>query len=180
VEVRPYGFKRFIAKQGFHAIYLATIPSGNPVKIGITDDPVERLSVLQTAHFERLRFHRFWWVAGLPVAARLERAFKKHFAPVNIPGEWFDVPLPDAEAFIEKSACELGTWAVDDAGMLKFWEDCWRRKCSKPADAPIPFTANVVRSERTQVMVSRPVRPQPRETASQRIARAALALSEKF
>jgi Meiotically Up-regulated Gene 113 (MUG113) protein len=177
MEVRPTGFKRFIEKHGFHAVYLATVQRGNPVKVGITNDPVNRLSQLQNANFELLRFHRFWWLAGHPIAARTEKAFKDRFAPVNLRGEWFDVSLSDAEVFVEKYVRDLGTWAVDDEGMLRFWEDCLRRNCSKPPDAPTPFTANVVRSERTQVILSKPVPRRPRETAGQRIARAATARS---
>jgi hypothetical protein len=120
MEVRQTGFKRFIEKHGFHAVYLATVPRGTPVKVGITNDPANRLSQLQNANFELLRFHRFWSVAGLPTAARAEKAFKDQFAPVNIRGEWFDVSLSDAKAFVEKCIRDLGTWAIDDEGMLRF------------------------------------------------------------
>jgi hypothetical protein len=125
---RPHGFKDYIAEQGFHSVYLITTGKGWPVKVGIAADPVRRLNGLQNANFETLRFHRFWWVAGRPVAARIEQAFKARFATSAIRGEWFDVAATNAEAFIADTIHSLGTWGIDQEQAGRLMEE-WQRHC---------------------------------------------------
>jgi hypothetical protein len=125
IQPRPHGFQNYITLQGFHSLYLVTTARNRPVKVGITDDPVQRLAGLQVAHFEFLRFHRFWWLPGRPIASRIERAFKQHFARTMIRGEWFDLPPREAEAFVEASIRCLGTWGIEQRDMLALmdqWE----------------------------------------------------------
>jgi hypothetical protein len=124
-EQRPHGFKRYIAEQGFHTVYLVTTTRKRPVKVGIAGDPVQRLASLQAGHFERLDFHRFWWVAGRPIAARVERAFKVRFAPAVVRGEWFDIAPSRAEEYIIDALHSIGSWGVDQEEMAKLmaqWE----------------------------------------------------------
>jgi len=123
---RPHGFRQFIMKEGFHSLYLVTTERNAPVKVGVAEDPVRRLSDLQTANFNLLRLHRFWWLAGRQVSERIERAFKDHFSPRCVRGEWFDLPLPEAEAFVEAAIRDLGTWGVPEADVVKFMEHCVR------------------------------------------------------
>src|SRR5262245_15665023 len=90
---RPWGFTQFIRKQGFHGVYLVTTKTDTPVKVGITTDPVNRLSELQVGNFNPLRIHCLWWLPGRRVSARVEQAFKENFREKNVRGEWFDLPL---------------------------------------------------------------------------------------
>jgi len=109
---RSYGFQEFIRKQGFHSIYLVTTETDNPVKVGITRDPLERFSTIQSANFVPIRLHRFWWIPGRKVTERIEKVFKGHFQLCNIRGEWFNLPLRTAEDLIEANISRLGTWGV--------------------------------------------------------------------
>lgn len=122
---RPHGFKHYIFEQGFHTIYLVTTTKKRPMKVGIARDPVRRLSCMQAGHFEQLDFHRFWWVPGRPIAARVERAFKENFAPAVVRGEWFDISPSRAESFIVESIRASRTWGIDQdemAELMKQWE----------------------------------------------------------
>jgi hypothetical protein len=122
---RPHGFKDYIAEQGFHTVYLVTTTRKSPVKVGIARDPVQRLGCLQSGHFEQLKFHRFWWLPGRPIAARIEREFKEYFAAAALRGEWFDVAPSKAEAFIADAIRTIGTWGIDQeemARLMKQWE----------------------------------------------------------
>jgi hypothetical protein len=138
-KARPHGFGQFIAGHGFHSLYLVTTERDAPVKIGITDDPVRRLGDLQSANFALLRLHRFWWLPGQPISGRIERAFKDHFRSCNIRGEWFELPLPDAEVFVERAIRRLGTWGIQEAEMIDLMAQFERRRFSLPPDAPAPL-----------------------------------------
>ena len=136
---RPHGFQEFIRKQGFHSLYLMTTEADNPVKVGIATDPVDRLAALQSANFVSLRIHRFWWMPGRQITARIESAFKDHFQSVNVRGEWFDLPLPTAEVFIEASISCHGTWGVRQSELVGFMDHRERQKYGIPPDAPTPL-----------------------------------------
>lgn len=71
-DTRPWGFREYVKSNGFHTVYLIKPTRGCPIKVGITEDPVQRLLGLQNAHFEELEFHRFWWLPGVQVAFRIE------------------------------------------------------------------------------------------------------------
>ena len=109
---RPHGFRRFTKKQEFHSLYLVTTESATPVKVGIAANPHARFASHQSSNFVQLRLHRFWWVAGRQISVRIEGDFKEHFSGRCIRGEWFDVPLPEAVAFIEAGVRAIGTWGV--------------------------------------------------------------------
>lgn len=139
MPARPHGFTDFIHEQGFHGIYLVTTIYGEPVKVGITEDPLARMSQLQTANFIELRMHRFWWTAGVQIAERIEREFKQHFEPSNIRGEWFDLPLAAAELYVGERLQELGTWAVDHQAMIDYLDKRERQRARMPESAPSPL-----------------------------------------
>lgn len=122
---RPHGFRDYVSGQGFHTVYLVTTPRNRPIKVGIARDPVRRLGGLQAGHFDQLRFHRFWWLPGRPIAVRIERQFKEHFASVSVRGEWFDVAPSKAEAFVVETIRSNGTWGIDQdemATLMRQWE----------------------------------------------------------
>ncbi|MEO5375103.1 MAG: GIY-YIG nuclease family protein [Alphaproteobacteria bacterium] len=120
---RPIGFDDFVKRQGFHTIYLVTPEEGHgPVKVGVAVDPYVRFSSHQSSNFIPLRLHRFWWVAGQRVALRIESTFKDHFKPFCVRGEWFDLLLPLAEAFIEGVIRGIGTWGVSEGEVIDLFE----------------------------------------------------------
>ena len=147
VARRPWGFTRFIRKQGFHGVYLVTTETGCPIKVGITNDPVSRLSELQVGNFNQLRIHRFWWLPGRRISGRIERGFKDHFKHHNVRGEWFDTPLNDAERFIEDTIRDLGGWAIKQVHMIDLMDDQQRRRFMLPAEAPSPLSGLINPSE---------------------------------
>ncbi len=136
---RPRGFQEFINKKGFHSLYLVTTDTDNPVKVGIAKNPEKRMADIQTSNFVSLRMHRFWWMPGKPVTARIECAFKCHFQPQNVRGEWFDLSLSTAEAFIETSIRCLGTWGVRQSDLVGYMDHQDRQKYGVPLDAPTPL-----------------------------------------
>jgi hypothetical protein len=139
VVARPHGFQEFIKKQGFHSLYLVTTDTNSPVKVGIAANPVHRLGDLQSANFVELHIYRYWWMPGRRITARIESAFKDHFRSRNVRGEWFDLPLPTAEAFIETSIRSLGTWGVRQYDLVEFMDHRERQKYHLPPDAPTPL-----------------------------------------
>ena len=136
---RPHGFLEFTERQGFHCLYLVTTESGAPVKVGIAVDPAQRLASIQSSNFIPLRLHRFWWLPGRLISARIETAFKRHFGARCIRGEWFDVSLSAAEEFIAEATRNLGTWGVTEGDVVGLMDHYARRRFSVPAEAPSPL-----------------------------------------
>ncbi|MEZ5769942.1 MAG: hypothetical protein R3D80_21545 [Paracoccaceae bacterium] len=58
---------------------------------------MRRIATIRPARFDELAFHRFWWLPGIAVVARIEAGFKSGFADCNIRGEWFDMSPEQAE-----------------------------------------------------------------------------------
>src|SRR5262245_27476731 len=141
----------------FHSVYLVTTVRDAPVKVGIAQDPIRRLGALQNAHFDPLRIYRYGWLASRPIAARVERSFKKQFAHAAIRGEWFDVLLPAAQAFIESSIRSIGTWGISREDMLKLMEQ-WEQCRFERAVARITPGACWARSQETKWPASRLLR----------------------
>ncbi len=119
---RPYHFGLYVRENGFYCLYLVAVEGHAAIKVGIADDARSRFGAIQTHNFLELRLHRFWWVAGRPVAARVETSFKKHFREKRIRGEWFDLDLEEAEAFIQGEMKEAGAWAVSEEEMIAFMQ----------------------------------------------------------
>jgi len=136
---RPHGFRRFTKKQAFHSLYLVTTESGTPVKVGIAANPHARFASHQSSNFVPLRLHRFWWVAGRQISVRIESNFKEHFGDRCIRGEWFDVALPEAVAFIEATVRAIGTWGVAEDEVVRLMDHQARRRLSMPAEGPSPL-----------------------------------------
>ena len=115
---RPRGFASFIGGQGFHCLYLATAEDDGSMKIGAATDVMNRLSTLRSATAAPLRLHRHWWLAGRPISARIKKSFHEAFGPQRIEGDWFEVSLPEAEAFIDRMINQIGTWSATEAEMI--------------------------------------------------------------
>ena len=115
---RPRGFASFIDGQGFHCLYLAAAEDDGSMKIGAATDVMNRLSTLRSATAAPLRLHRHWWLAGRPVSERIKKSFHEEFGAQRVEGDWFEVPLPEAEAFIDRMINRIGTWSATEAEMV--------------------------------------------------------------
>ena len=76
--------------------FMYAIQAGDdgPVKLGITQDPAQRIKTLQTANPHELRGLAAWRI--LPEE---EKAIHQQFAHARIRGEWFQ-PVPDLLDFV--------------------------------------------------------------------------------
>jgi hypothetical protein len=147
----PVGVRDYVKSNGFHTVYLAKPLRGWPIKVGIAEDPVQRLLGLQNAHYEELAFHRFWWLPGSAVALRIETAFKKDFAANNIRGEWFELKPTDAVNYVEAAIDHLGIWSLKQSEMEYLYDDWVRKRWGVPKHAPSPLSGRAPRkSEKWQ------------------------------
>lgn len=71
--------------------YVYLIASGKAVKIGIADNPKNRLSSLQTANYESLRIYCAFQCESRSKAIQLEGLLHKRYAANKLKGEWFSV-----------------------------------------------------------------------------------------
>lgn len=136
---RPHGFRRFTNKQAFHSLYLVTTESGTPVKVGIAADPAHRFSSIQCSNFIRLRLHRVWWLAGRQISGRIEKDFKARFGALCVRGEWFEVGLAEAEAFIDAAVRAIGTWGVPEEQVVRLMDHYARQDPTRPPGGPSPL-----------------------------------------
>jgi hypothetical protein len=164
MEARPIGFREYVRSNGFHTVYLLTPVRGVPVKIGISEDPVQRLAQVQVSNYEEVVFHRFWWLPGVAVASRIEAAFKRDHAVRNIRGEWFDIPAAAAELEIDSAIQRLGIWSLTQSQMEHLFDDWMRKKWGVPAHAPSPLLGRAPRKDepwqRRPVRKGKPYKPQ--------------------
>lgn len=78
------------------------IASGDSaIKIGISDNPLDRLPTLQTSHFRKLSLLFTIECATKAYAIRLESAFHKRYKDCALSGEWFEIPEKRLSADIE-------------------------------------------------------------------------------
>lgn len=146
-DIRPIGFRNYVRANGFHTVYLITPLCSGPVKIGITEDPVQRLGTIQASNYEELAFHRFWWLPGVAVASRIEAGFKGQFAESNIRGEWFDMPPLQAEEMVAAMIERLGIWSMTQSEMENLYDDWARKKYGIPKHAPSPLRGRPPRTD---------------------------------
>ncbi len=72
--------------------YVYFISAGaNPIKIGISDNPGERLAALQTAHYKRLHLLFVIACSSREDAFKLETAFHRWYEDKGLLNEWFDI-----------------------------------------------------------------------------------------
>ncbi|MCG3039187.1 GIY-YIG nuclease family protein [Streptomyces sp. S1A] len=84
-------------------VYLIGSPVVRPVKIGVSDDPEERLADLQTGSPVPLVL--LWQVLG---GQRLESLLHDRFAACRTHGEWFDFGDADPVLTVAEEAARLG------------------------------------------------------------------------
>lgn len=146
-EARPIGFRDYVRSNGFHAVYLLTPVFGAPVKIGISEDPVQRLNGIQAGHYEELVVHRFWWLPGIAISSKIETDFKREHVDRNIRGEWFDMSPYAAEQEIEAAIAQLGIWSLTQSEMEHLFDDWLRKKWGVRRHAPSPLQGRPPRKD---------------------------------
>ena len=137
MQQRPWGFRDFVKARGYCSLYLLSVGGDAPIKIGITSDPVSRLCDFQNANYRPVQYHRVWWTPGQPMAARLESAFKLHFLPDHVRGEWYNVSHEEATGFVEEAIVDFGTWGITQAEIEARMMQWARRLHELPRSAPI-------------------------------------------
>lgn len=60
-----------------------------PIKIGVSDNPADRLSALQTAHYQQLHLIYTIECRTRAAAFEVESAFHRWYEELNIRNEWF-------------------------------------------------------------------------------------------
>ena len=83
------------------AAFLYFISAGvSPVKIGISNDPIIRLSTLQTAHYKKLTLLFTLKCINRAAALELESAFHRWYEDRLIQLEWYDITSEDVTSDI--------------------------------------------------------------------------------
>ena len=134
---RPQGFKKFIARGGFHGIYL--VGSQSRLSFHKSQDPRVGFYGLANSRPAQATLLQAWWVAGKPIASRIERAFKRNFDNRRNAEGLFEVNREEAAVFIEETARDMGTWAASESDMINLMDLVGRHKQHVPADAPSPL-----------------------------------------
>lgn len=81
-------------------LYFISNKSKKVVKIGIANNPQNRLKTFQTAHYEELIILKVVKLSNRTLAFQLETALHKKFHKYHIRGEWFKL-TPTLFHFIE-------------------------------------------------------------------------------
>jgi len=98
-----------------HSLIYAVGPSPDgPIKIGMTTNPLARISALNTDSPVEIFCYHYFWFAGTPLALRVEKACHKYLADKNLRGEWFNVTHAEAEETILKMAEETNSPWFDE------------------------------------------------------------------
>lgn len=87
----------------FKWLYVIQAGEDGPVKIGVSDNPAERLRTLQQANAEELRVLCCW-----STLTTEEKDWHRQFAHARLRGEWFE-PLPELIA----EATMIGDWYME-------------------------------------------------------------------
>lgn len=88
--------KRVATQSEDHSLVYFIASESGPIKIGIANNPENRLKTLQTAHHERLRI-----LATREGGFKQEYAYHQRFARKRLAGEWFE-RCPEIEAEIAR------------------------------------------------------------------------------
>jgi hypothetical protein len=62
-----------------------------------------------------------------------------HLGDISRGGEWFDLPLADAEGYVEQRLQRIGAWGVDHQTMINFMDQRTRQRERIPDEAPSPL-----------------------------------------
>jgi predicted GIY-YIG superfamily endonuclease len=90
------------------AVYVVAPKEGKPIKIGCTSDISNRLSGLQTSHWQKLFMFRVWWCPEMGKGFRLEKIIHRRLKDKRLQGEWFDCHAFEVLAMISDIVEEMG------------------------------------------------------------------------
>lgn len=84
-------------------VYVITTDSLYPCKVGVSVNPVKRLTTLQTSHWRPLQISGYRWAETANDAKAIEKEVHRALAEKGkaLLGEWFDVRVPEAVEAIE-------------------------------------------------------------------------------
>lgn len=120
---RGHKLKKYTKDRGYYGLYVIAVRTdgvvSSPIKIGITDDPVTRLSGLQNGSFLELVLHQHWWLAGKPIAVLVEKTFKEKYKKFNIRGEWFDMEPSEAVKLAARELSDIGPRFYTEDSLMK-------------------------------------------------------------
>jgi hypothetical protein len=97
----------------FVGVYVIASADERPCKVGMTDNPWERVIELQVGNPYPLHVHRVFWIEGRSEAAAVEKDAHGLIAERNrrLSGEWFDILACDAADMVEMAALKNGVQA---------------------------------------------------------------------
>jgi hypothetical protein len=110
-------FSDFVEGYVRFAVYvMSPIAEGRPVKIGVSCDPLKRLSHLQIGAWKELSLEGVVWCSGPCEAFALESRAHKMLEQdgKELIGEWFNVSAPEASEVIRFAADVLGVELFDE------------------------------------------------------------------
>jgi len=81
-------------------VYFISAGSG-PIKIGLSDNPSQRLNELQTAHYKKLYLLYTIECTSRSEAYKLESAFHRWYSEVRLMNEWFSIDIANISTDIE-------------------------------------------------------------------------------
>ena len=136
---RLQGFQRFVELNGFRGLTLIASQEGALVRIISSNEPKGRFSKFKSDSTAPVELMRLWWLAGIPVARRIENAFAVHFGQSKRQDGWFEVSVAQAARFVEQAARDLGTWAIDEGSMIARMDHKSRLETKAPIHAPSPL-----------------------------------------
>ena len=136
---RPFGFQHFVELNGFRSLMLIAAQDGALVRIMSSSEPKGRFSKFKSDSTAPVELMRLWWLAGKPVARRIENAFAVQFEQSKRQDGWFEVSIGQAARFIEQMARDLGTWAIDEGCMIARMDHKARLETKVPTHAPSPL-----------------------------------------
>lgn len=94
-------------------VYVVRQAKTNYIKIGVSDDPEERIRYLQTSSPSLLSIHYVIDCQSSGDALKVERLLHERYKSKRLEGEWFDIPyfkvIEDLDWVIEMSKAMLGT-----------------------------------------------------------------------
>lgn len=136
---RPQGFQRFVELNGYRSLILIASQDGALIRIMSSSEPKGRFSKFKSDSTAPVELMRLWWLAGKPVARRIEHAFAVHFGQSKRQDGWFEVSIAQAARLVEQTARDLGTWAIDEGSMIARMDHKARLETKVPTHAPSPL-----------------------------------------
>lgn len=103
------------------AVYVIGPQSGPPLKIGFSRRLAIRLTELQVASHEALRFHLVCWLPSKEAATSLEHRCHRILTEAgrHIRGEWFNVDAASAAKVIDRASIDVDCQLVPHKDLVR-------------------------------------------------------------